>query len=257
MIPSIFNPHFNYDLIRLGNKNDGGYLVEKNSIINTKYLVSFGINDDVSFESDFLKFLENKIKCHAFDNAVDSNFWVKKIMIETARFLIFKTTFKNVINLIKKKNSFYNFFKKNFFTKATISNLEGKDNLNLKNCFEYSKLMNSEDIFLKIDIEGSEYRILSEIIKFQNKFTGIIIEFHDFDERLDDIKIFVKQLKLQIVHFHINNFGSVNEREIPSVVEITFAKNPTKINDQILKLPHKLDMPNSKQLKDLIPKFEI
>ena len=58
MIPSIFNPHFNYDLTRLGNKNDGGYLVEKKSIITTKYLVSFGINDDVSFESDFLKFLD-------------------------------------------------------------------------------------------------------------------------------------------------------------------------------------------------------
>ena len=78
MIPSIFNPRFNYDLIRLGNKNDGGYLVEKNSIITTKYLVSFGINDDVSFESDFLKFLDNKIKCYAFDNVVDSNFWLKK-----------------------------------------------------------------------------------------------------------------------------------------------------------------------------------
>ena len=129
--------------------------------------------------------------------------------------------------------------------------------MNLKNCFEYSKLINSEDIFLKIDIEGSEYRILSEVINFQNKFSGIIIEFHDFDERLNDIKIFVQQLKLKIVHFHINNFGLVNKKKIPSVVEITFAKNPTKINNKNLKLPHKLDMPNSMQLKDLIPKFEI
>ena len=31
-------------------------------------------------------------------------------------------------------------------------------------------------VFLKIDIEGSEYRIFDEIIKNQNYFTGIAIE---------------------------------------------------------------------------------
>ena len=36
MLPKNFKPKKNYDLIRLGKNNDGGYLVEKNSIKNTK-----------------------------------------------------------------------------------------------------------------------------------------------------------------------------------------------------------------------------
>ena len=35
MLPKNFKPKKNYDLIRLGKNNDGGYLVEKNSIKKT------------------------------------------------------------------------------------------------------------------------------------------------------------------------------------------------------------------------------
>ena len=35
--------------------------------------------------------------------------------------------------------------------------------------------------YLKVDIEASEYRILDDIIKHQNTFSGIAIEFHDVD----------------------------------------------------------------------------
>ena len=42
-----------YDLIRLGRNNDGGYLVEKNSLKVSKALISFGLSFDWSFEKDF------------------------------------------------------------------------------------------------------------------------------------------------------------------------------------------------------------
>ena len=51
----ILKPKYNYDLIRIGRDNDGGYLVEKKSFENTECLISLGINDDWSFEEDFLK----------------------------------------------------------------------------------------------------------------------------------------------------------------------------------------------------------
>lgn len=60
MLPKLFKPKNLYKLIRLGRPNDGGYLVELNSILNTKTLISFGISSDWSFEEDFKK----KITAH-------------------------------------------------------------------------------------------------------------------------------------------------------------------------------------------------
>ena len=59
MIPKDFKPKFQYDLIRLGKNNDGGYLVEKNSIIDSDKLISAGISWDFSFEKDYIN-LSNK-----------------------------------------------------------------------------------------------------------------------------------------------------------------------------------------------------
>ena len=50
----ILKPQYNYDLIRVGRDNDGGYLVEKKSLENTQSLISLGISNDWSFEESFL-----------------------------------------------------------------------------------------------------------------------------------------------------------------------------------------------------------
>ena len=52
-INKILKPKYNYDLIRLGKDFDGGYLVGENSVRGADYLISFGINEDWSFEKDF------------------------------------------------------------------------------------------------------------------------------------------------------------------------------------------------------------
>ena len=54
MIPKRLIPKYRYDLIRLGKDNDGGYLVDKNSIYRSDFLLSFGISNDCSFEDDFI-----------------------------------------------------------------------------------------------------------------------------------------------------------------------------------------------------------
>ncbi|MCL1128082.1 hypothetical protein [Shewanella surugensis] len=46
---------------------------------------------------------------------------------------------------------------------------------------EVFETVNYSNIFLKIDIECSEYRILDTLIKNQDKITGMVIEFHHCD----------------------------------------------------------------------------
>ena len=50
-------PKFDAKKIRLGKKYDGGYVVSKKAVLNSKNLVSFGVYDDWSFESDFIKII--------------------------------------------------------------------------------------------------------------------------------------------------------------------------------------------------------
>ena len=109
MLPKQFKPNHLYDLIRLGRNNDGGYLVGKNSVLNTSALISFGIHDDCSFEKDFKNLNPTKVLC--FDYTVDNKFWFKKFRRALRKF------FKGEIWLIKE--FFFNIYNyKKFFNKG-------------------------------------------------------------------------------------------------------------------------------------------
>lgn len=64
MLPKIFKPNNEYELIRLGSDNDGGYLVEVDSLENSKRLVSFGLGLNWSFEKDFFRLKNCPIDCY-------------------------------------------------------------------------------------------------------------------------------------------------------------------------------------------------
>jgi hypothetical protein len=68
------------------------------------------------------------------------------------------------------------------------------------------------------------------------------------------IKKFVKQLKLKLIHTHGNNFGKLDNFNDPTLLELTFEKN-SSILDNNPKFPNFLDNPNNKKKIDLILKF--
>jgi len=108
--------------------------------------------------------------------------------------------------------------------------------------------------FLKVDIEAAEYRILDEIIQLQDNFIGLAIEFHDVDLHLKKIENFIKSLNMTLVHIHPMNQALV-VNNIPIQIELTFAKNPVKINENY-KIPHHLDMPGNPSFKEIDLKFQ-
>ena len=61
MLPKEFKPDALFDLLRVGKNNDGGYLICKKSLEESKFLLSFGISDDFSFEENFKKINNIKI----------------------------------------------------------------------------------------------------------------------------------------------------------------------------------------------------
>ena len=68
-LQKIFLPKFKTSLIRVGKDNDGGYCVPKKSVINSDLLLSFGLNDDWSFEKDFIS-INSQTQVFVFDKSV-------------------------------------------------------------------------------------------------------------------------------------------------------------------------------------------
>ena len=254
-ISKLFYPQFKYDLLRLGKNFDGGYIVEKNSILSSQILLSFGVADDWSFEKDFSELGGKKI--YSYDYSVNKKFWFKNFLRSCLNILYFKDLKKNFHKLFEYFR-FKSFFdsKNNFHLKKFIVSSDMKKNIfnNDINISLNDILKNMEkNIFLKIDIEGSEYRILDEIIKNHYKINGLVIEFHDFDLHYDKVKKFISELNFNLVHLHVNNFGSINNDGLPSVIELSFASSNflqyKSKNDR--SYPYeKLDMPNNKELAD-------
>ena len=218
-----------------------------------------GISDNWDFEKDFSKMSNAKI--FAYDHSIDSNFWISKFKKDLVKFLklkIFKTKklykmFQYIDFLfffrIKKKNQFF------------LKKIGGTNECtNIKEIIS-NHINENEKIFLKIDIEGSEYEILDQIISIQDKIQGLIIEFHNVSKNLDIIENFLKKIKdyLNLVHIHANNYSTKDANQFPEALELSISSiNLNNLDlDDVREYPIKnLDFPNSKRSLDIKFDFE-
>ena len=232
------------DLVRIGRDNDGGYLVSKSDIEKSDVLIGLGINDDWSFERDFKKI--KNVEVVAYDASISQKYFIKQFIKSLAR--VYNP--KLALNKIKTILSYNHFFSKskNYHIQKFVR-LETDD----KNHCTFEQVLDDviyDNIFLKIDIEGSEYRFLNDIIANEERITGLVLELHDCDIHLKEIKNFIKKLSLKLVHVHANNYAPIRASDgLPLVLELSFSKNCEEFGTP--SLPHKLDMPNSKRSAEI------
>lgn len=237
------------DLIRIGRNFDGGYLISKNDLLKSNLLISLGINDDWSFEKQFTNY--KNVPVFAFDGTVGAKIFFKKII----RNSLFLKPIK-IFDSLKIFLSYCFFFRddKKHFKKNITGNfkLHHSNTITMREVFELS---NGDKIFLKIDIEGHEYRALEDIINNESRLTGLAIEFHDCDLHIEKIKKFVKDLSLNLIHIHANNKGKIcSQTGIPTALEMTFSNNSNLTKENVI-TPNKLDMPNDKSIEEIKIKF--
>jgi len=243
MLPSNFKPFKCSDLERLGSENDGGYVVDKRSLLSSSNFISLGICDNWEFEKDVKKYVEFKNHFY-FDNQLSYRFLVINFLKNLIKF--------RFIDSIKALLKIFNFNKINSqYIKATIG-YDTNKSISLKSIFGSYSI--TESVFLKCDIEGSEYRILSDIISYQDLINGICIEFHDVDVNLEKIENFINEFNLKLCHIHANNYSGETPTGIPVCIELTFTKfdcDKAKVDS----LPLAVDKPNNPLLNELILKF--
>lgn len=245
-LPNFFSFKTARDLVRIGRSNDGGYLISYADIQETDVLLSLGINDDWSFEKAFHE--QRPVKILAYDASISAKLFAKEFLKALIR--------PYRLNDIFSRFSVWSGYNRFFGQKDVehISKFVGFDStdgsfISLENVL--LKVKNSK-VFLKVDIEGSEYRLLSTILENQECLQGLIIEFHDVDLNLEKIAAFINALDLDIAHIHVNNYAPVRSIDsLPLVLEITFSRHAEFENRT--RLPHQLDMPNC----SLVPEFNI
>ena len=241
------------DLIRVGRDNDGGYIVPKSIILKSKSLLSYGINKDWSFEKDFIS-MNPKSKVHCYDHTL--TFF--SLIIYT--FKSFLGVIFRALTLDKKRltrsldgviiiSDYSSFFKNNInHFQNRIWNNNDKNSVTIMETIEK---IDSDGIFIKMDIEGTEYKVFNSLYNPGKSISGIAVEFHDIDKNSNEFNEILKEIlkEYHIVHIHGNNYSNIiPQYNFPNTVEITFInksyiKGEIRISESEYPIKN-LDQPN-------------
>ncbi len=208
------------NLIRLGPKGDGGYLVP-DDLEGITACFSPGVSSVSGFEKDCA---ERGIKAFLADKSVDGP--------------------------VEHHELFH-------FTKKFIGAISNDEFMTLDDWVVTSLPDTASDLLLQIDIEGYEYEVfLSTSDALMRRFRIVVAEFHNLEQVWNkpyfDLvrRAFEKVLQHHsCVHIHPNNCcGSVKKDglEFPSVMEFTFLRNDRiRMTAPRKDFPHPLDSDNT------------
>lgn len=189
----------NKELIRLGPKGDGGYLLP-DDLEEIHACFSPGVSLISGFEKDCA---ERGMKVFLADQSVDGPAEAHELF---------------------------------HFTKKFIGAISNEEFMTLDDWVYASLPEQDSDLLLQIDIEGYEYEVfLSTSNSLINRFRIIVAEFHGLDLLWSDpffnlaSRAFDKILQTHsCVHIHPNNFHGLITKEgmqIPRTMEFTFLRN--------------------------------
>ena len=258
---NFLKPLKNSNLIRLGRNHDGGYIVDSSIVNKCSTLITFGLGPDWSFELDIIK-KNNDIKISMYDFSVSSTPYIKEVIKYLRRFLTFRSNYKSVsdrLDYLKKYQDFFKIKNVSFFKEKIAFPMKEKIDVDVDKVF--SRIPSEEKIILKSDIEGSEYEVIDQIVKYSDRIEMLIFEFHWIDKKEDIFLDSVRKLQknFDIIHIHGNNHFNKLSTGLPIIIEMTLLnKKNNKENEKqyVTKFPIKgLDFSNNPFQKDLIFSF--
>jgi hypothetical protein len=249
---SDFHPVACESLTRIGSANDGGYVVPLNAVRAAHALVSFGLSHDWTFERDFKKYNADAI-IHCYDHTISVRTAFQYSIGQLLRFvLLFR------LKALRKTLTWID-YKLFFRSEGThFKQRIWRDNQNNSATIEdvFSRLPVECPVFLKMDIEGSEYLVLDDLLRHSENIVAMAIEFHDVDTASGLLNSLLERIKrdFHIVHIHGNNMGGFTPFNFPISPEITFLNkrffNSTPPLSRLRYPVPGLDRPNNPQLPD-------
>ncbi|MDR2803422.1 MAG: hypothetical protein LBB22_03925 [Treponema sp.] len=259
------------DLVRLGRDHDGGYVVSKRQIEKTDILLSFGINDGWSFETDFER--RKPVKIFAYDYSVSKKCKQTEIrdyfgFMLGSFFVLRRSRVKEYWRKISETKQnlkrLYGYFRgkeNSSFIPKYLGDSNVDEYISFDKIFKEMSNVKNLSMFIKMDIEGAEYKALPRLSPYFDKINGMAIEFHDLNHRKTFEEITAPLLNnYYIAHIHANNAGGhIINSLLPMVIEITFIHKsmlPGDVRLSTYKYPIKgLDSPNIETLDDIVLNF--
>ena len=245
------------EMVRVGDKEDGGYVIPNYFRDSRLTLISIGLGDNWSFENQgkgifFDKFISVDHTVSVF--SILSRL-LKRVISKKIELSITYYFFKLLINYLKTF-----IFGRNTHIRrklVSVSKKEKKNEITLDDCLS---LTGGKKILLKIDIEGDEYSVIEDICRNSKNVDLLLIEFHDTEKKHQELSKAISRIKefFLLVHAHGNNFDLVSTNGIPNAVECTFVnRNIFKGEyEKIRNLPiPQIDFPCNPNKLDIILSF--
>jgi hypothetical protein len=216
-------------LARLGSRHDGGYVVPVDAITNAKTLLSFGIARDWSFERD-ARTLNPALSIQAYDPSIDGSRFAGEALRSSISVLLRMLSMsmrgaRSSLRRVRTSIDYFRFFHgpvKHHPKRIWYNGDRGS--VSIERAIADSGPHADLSIFAKIDIEGTEYRILPTIVDQARLFTGLAIEFHDTDicAHLFNQQMRSLSRSFAIAHVHGNNYGDLSiDGALPLSLEIS------------------------------------
>jgi hypothetical protein len=215
-----FHPVASDSLARIGNANDGGYVVPLAAVKAADALLSFGLSHDWSFERDFKARNKGAI-VHCYDHTVSLRTAFEYSIGQLPRFVV-----QRKASALRKTLTWVDYI---LFFRADKTHFRQRlwrdrqsGSVTIEDAF--SRLPAGCQVFVKMDIEGSEYRVLDDLLRYSRNIVSIAMEFHDVDILPDRFAALVEKIKREfhIVHIHGNNMGGATPSGFPIALEMTF-----------------------------------
>jgi hypothetical protein len=218
------------ELCRLGSANDGGYVVPRDAILSARHLLSFGVATNWDFERAAAA-MNPYLTVDAYDPSVGSRRFVRMALRGAFSVPLRAMTadLRGARSSLRKLGTALDYFR--FFSKHATHTArrvwynDDRQSIAIAEILATAERRSRVPMFAKIDIEGSEYRVLPWIIDAAELFTGLVIEFHHTDicAALFNAQLARLLGPFRVVHVHGNNYGDMSvDGSLPLTLEISF-----------------------------------
>lgn len=218
-------------LVRLGNPvGDGGYVVPQWVVESTDVLLTLGIGHDWTFDEDVLR-----MRPGASIVGVDHTIHAASIRW-SLRQVQFKYGMNRILGRTAKASRYaerirrYRRYQRLFTAphlhiERAVSSFASPTTVTIDELFTHFESSRPHRVLVSMDIEGSEYDVVEDLLRYHAAINMIVTEFHSIGRHLDEFERSITGIKqsFDIVHLHGNNCAPYNQDlDIPEVIELTF-----------------------------------